>query len=151
MKNLRIKQVLQLLEEYGPMTGAEIAEMTDMSRIDASTALLRLNRANSKNPKRIHIIKWVEDHHGQRRYPRAVYALGDGSDAKKPKPDPNARKREYEARKKNRLKGSFVFNLGTPLVCLRSRSSHGTKTENSVRNAPTTDPSKTTLNTTRES
>lgn len=148
---MRIKQVLQLLQDYGPMTGAEIAEMTDMSRIDASTALLRLNKPNSKNPKRVHIIKWVEDHHGQRRYPRAVYALGDGSDAKKPKPDPNARKREYEARKKNRLKGSFVFHLGTPLVCLRSRSSHGTKTKNSAKSALITESIKTILDTTRES
>lgn len=145
LKNLtnRAKQILKLLDEFGPMTGAEISEMIDLGKQDTSAALLRMLKPNAKYPKRIHILRWVTDHHGQRRYPRALYAPGDGPDAKKPKADQNARKREYEARKKMRLKGSFVFNLGIPLVCLRSRSSHGTKTENSVKGALTSKSAKT--------
>jgi len=133
------------------MTSAEIVETTRMDIHNASDAILRLSKPNSKRPKRIYVLSWVTDHPGQRRYPRAIYALGDKPNAKKPKPDPNARKREYEARKKNRLKGSFVFHLGTPLVCLRSRSSHGTKTKNSAKSALITESIKTILDTTRES
>ena len=77
------------------------------------------------------------DHKNQRRYPRALYELGAGPNARKPKPDPNARKREYEARKKSILKTSSVFNLAVPLKCLRSRSTPGTKTANSASNAST--------------
>lgn len=139
----RINRIMSLLAEFGPMTAAEIMEMSGMDTHNTSDALLRLIKQNSKNPQRIHIIKWVTDQPGQRRYPRAVYALGEGPNTKKPKPDPNARKREYEARTKMRLKGSFVFNLGIPLKCLRSRSSHGTKTANSVRSAPTSESTKT--------
>jgi hypothetical protein len=139
-----VRQVRKILEkvtasdflkalEDGPMTSAELAEVLGASPRHASATMLLL----IKHPQRAHIKSWVNDHSGQRRYPRALYALGQGSNAKKPKADPLARKREYEARKKSIFKTSSVFNLAIPLKCLRSRSSHGTKTANSVKSAPT--------------
>ena len=130
-------QVLTCLQDYGPMTGAEISEMTGMSRFLTSATVGKMVKALPKRPQRIHIKKWVEDHFKQRRYPRAVYAIGPGPNAPKPKADQNARKREYYARKKAILKNSSIFNLAVPLKCLRSRSTPGTKIENSVKSANT--------------
>jgi hypothetical protein len=133
MKN---EKVLELLKD-GPMTSAEISEALGICAHHASSMMLRLIRENRKRPQLVHIKSWVTDHKNQRRYPRALYELGAGPNARKPKPDPNARKREYEARKKSILKTSSVFNLAVPLKCLRSRSTPGTKTANSVKSAST--------------
>lgn len=131
-----IKQILELLND-GPMTAAEITEALGLTNHHVSSVMGRLVVENSRHPQRVHIKSWVHDHFGQRRYPRALYALGKGSNAKKPKPDPLARKKEYEARKRSILKTASVFNLAVPLVCLRSRSTPGTKIENSVKSANT--------------
>jgi hypothetical protein len=133
MKN---EKVLELLKD-GPMTSAEISEALGICAHHASSMMLRLIKENRKRPQLVHIKTWVTDHKNQRRYPRALYELGEGPNARKPKPDPNARKREYEARKRSILKTSSVFNLAVPLKCLRSRSTPGTKTANSASNAST--------------
>jgi len=124
MKN---EKVLELLKD-GPMTSAEISEALGICAHHASSMMLRLIKENRKHPQLVHIKSWVTDHKNQRRYPRALYELGAG---------PNARKREYEARKRSILKTSSVFNLAVPLKCLRSRSTPGTKTANSASNAST--------------
>ena len=51
-------------------------------------------------------------HKRARTYPRAVFAMGDKPDAKKPKADQLAVKRRYYARLKSRTTMNSVINLG---------------------------------------
>lgn len=104
-------RILHLLAEYDELTRAEICEHLSMDRQYVSAIVSRLNRKTPTLPKRIYIVRYVHDAIGSRRYPRAVYALGDKPDARKPKSDVRAIKRRYEANLKRRLSGSSVFNL----------------------------------------
>lgn len=121
------------------MTGAEIAEAIGIDRHLTSQMMLKLIKASPKCPQRAHVCGWTYDQRGQRKYPRAVYAFGPGPNTRKPKPNPLAVKRDYEARKKSILKTSSVFNLAVSLKCLRYHATHGTKTENSAYSANTTE------------
>lgn len=119
------------------MTSVEIADHIGITTHLSSEMMINLSKKSPKRPQRVHIIQWVYDHPGQRKYPRAVYALGPGPNVKKPKSDQLALKRAYEARKKSILKTSSVFNLAVPIKCLRYPNTHGTKTANSAYSANT--------------
>lgn len=93
------------------MTMAEVCDVTGLDKYNAAAILQGLNNASARKPKRIYIVKYVFDHEGARRYPRAVYDIGDKPDAPKPKSDERQIKRRYRAAKKARLKANFVFNL----------------------------------------
>jgi hypothetical protein len=70
------------LLEYGPMTRTELAAVVDMPRSSISPVLTRM-RKPTKRPaagKRIHVSGWQEESEGQRKYPRAIYDLGDKDD-----------------------------------------------------------------------
>jgi len=103
--------VFEALLEYGPMTMAELVDTTGIDKYNAAAILQALCTPSSRKPKRIYIERYVFDHEGARRYPRAVYAVGDKPDAAKPKSDARATKRRYRAAKKTRMKANFVFNL----------------------------------------
>jgi hypothetical protein len=103
--------VYDALKDYGPMTMAEVCDVTGLDKYNAAAILQGLNNASARKPKRIYIVKYVFDHEGARRYPRAVYDIGDHEDARKPKADTEATRRRYRAAKKARLKANFVFNL----------------------------------------
>ena len=105
-------RILNLLATQGPMTRAELQQATGLERMYLSAVVTRLNREGAKTPKRIHIQGYVHDHEGKRKYPRAVYALGNAPDAKKPKSNPREIKRQYLARMKAKHKMNSVFNLG---------------------------------------
>lgn len=104
--------ILRKLEEEGPMTRAELCASLGMGHDYVSAVLTRLSRASKTLPKRVHIVGYAEDAVGKRRYPRAVYAIGDGQDKKRPRPDKKAVRRRYEENKRKLITGASVFNLG---------------------------------------
>lgn len=109
-------QVLQVLQEFGPMTAADIhafhlPEMQD--------TLIRVCLANLKgaggHKQVIRISAWVRDYgpDGQRFYLRAVYSVGTAPDAKRPKPLTNTEyNRRYRAKAKTiAARPCSVFDL----------------------------------------
>jgi len=109
-----IARVLELLQEVGPMTRAEMSQHLEIDRRNLASAVTRMIRPSPRLPRRIHILRYVSDMEGQRVYPRAVYALGDKPDAKRPVPDHKATKRRYNAKVRARNTANFVFNLALP-------------------------------------
>jgi DNA-binding MarR family transcriptional regulator len=108
----RVIDTLATIEEFGEVTAMELAEYLGITRYDACAVLNRMIKRTKAGLKRIYIIRYIHDHEGARKYPRAVYAQGDRPDAKKPKADQNAVKREYYARLRSRTTMNSVFNLG---------------------------------------
>mgnify|MGYP001170188560 CR=1 FL=1 len=111
-----VDRILNLLAENGPMTRAEIIDDLELPRDSVSAVVCRLHTKLAKTPKRIHIVRYDYEMEGQRRYPRAVFALGDGVDAKKPNRKAVLRenKRRYTERQHKKNKMNFVFNLAKP-------------------------------------
>lgn len=105
-------EILRLLTDYGPMTRSEICAHLGRDKEDVASCVSRLARKSPRAGKRIHVVDYVNDMEGERRYPRAVYALGDRHDKQKPAPDPLEVKRRYWARRKCRLTANSVFHLG---------------------------------------
>lgn len=112
-----------LLKELGPMTVAELiaAGVPGASHTVRKTAGYMAQPSKRRKPvgeRRIHITAWTYDAEGERPYPRPVYALGHGEN--KPKPATsvtsrvarNAIARKYQAARRKRLRGNFIFNLG---------------------------------------
>ena len=105
-------KILKAFEEHGEMTRKEVCDMIGIDRMYVSAVFTRMSKPWKTIPKRIHITRYVFDQEGQKRYPRAVYALGDKPDAKKPKADPKANRRRYEENLRKRMTGISVFHLG---------------------------------------
>jgi len=108
----RVVATLAAIVEFGEITAMELAEYLDITRYDAHAVLRRMNKRTKAGEKRIYVVRYIDDHDGARKYPRAVYAMGDKPDAKKPKADQLRVKREYYARLKSRTTMNSVFNLG---------------------------------------
>ena len=109
-----VARVLALIEECGPMSRAEIGDHLGIDRRQLSSVVSRMAKTSPRTPKRLYIARYVYDMEGQRTYPRAVYAIGDKPDARKPAPDPLGAKRRYNAKVKLRHTANFVFNLALP-------------------------------------
>lgn len=105
-------QIMRMLEENGPMSRSEICDHLGRDKEAVASIVSRLSTRSPNRGKRIHISAYVYDMEGERRYPRAVYALGDKPDKPKPKPDPQANKARYWANKVSRIKTNSVFHLG---------------------------------------
>lgn len=105
-------KTLDAMKEYGEITGVELAEHLGIDIRVAHGTLKRLSTRTRAGLKRMYIMRWDSDHQGAKRYPRPVYALGDQLDARKPKADQLARKREYYHRVKGKTLMNSVFNLG---------------------------------------
>lgn len=108
----RVIDTTAAIVEFGEITAMELAEYLGITRYDAHAVLNRMNKRTKAGLKRIHIVRYIDDHDGARTYPRAVFAMGDKPDAKKPKADQLAVKRRYYARLKSRTTMNSVFNLG---------------------------------------
>ena len=108
----RVIDTTAAIVEFGEITAMELAEYLGITRYDAHAVLNRMSKRTKAGVKRIHVVRYTYDHDGARKYPRAVYAMGDKPDAKKPKADQLAVKREYYARLKSRMTMNSVFNLG---------------------------------------
>ena len=111
-----IKRVIATLEEFGELSGAEVAEILDVTRFDAHAALSKLKRRTNDGLKRAHIVRYVYDNEGDRRYPRPVYRLGDDTCRAKPKSNVKAIAKKYRDSKKKRMQGTTVFNLAARLI-----------------------------------
>jgi hypothetical protein len=110
-----VQAIMDLLAELGPMTRAEIGQhLKAADTRDISPVMARMILATPRRPKRLYILGYTDDAEGQRRYPRAIYAIGDKPDAVKPKPDPKANRRRYDAKKRAIGTANFVFNLALP-------------------------------------
>lgn len=118
-----VADLLYILGEYGPMTRAEMGQYLKVDRRNLSSIITRMGKPTIRLPKRIYIERYVHDMEGQKQYPRAVYAVGDQPDAKRPLPDPKAAKRRYNARLKGKHTGNFVFNLALPRRIYENRTS----------------------------
>lgn len=111
-RGCRVIDTLATIVEFGEITAIELTEYLGICRYDAHAVLKRVNQRTKAGLKRIHIVRYIHDHEGARKYPRAVYAMGDKPDAKKPKADQLANKRAYYHRLKSRTTMNSVFNLG---------------------------------------
>lgn len=107
-----VKEILTMLEEEGPMSRAEICKRLGRDKDEIAAVVTRLNKRSPVSGKRIHVKEYVYDMEGERRYPRAVYALGAAKDAPKPVRDTKETKRRYWARSQLKLRANSVFNLG---------------------------------------
>ena len=112
MYGVRSRAILMALEQYGPQSRAELEVTANIPKDLISAIVSRLNRKTPRMGKQIHIVSYVYDAEGARRYPRAVYALGNGVDAKKPVANKKENKRRYAAKQKGFYKMNSVFNLG---------------------------------------
>lgn len=107
-----VSDITRLLHEVGPMTRAEMCQQLGMDRMTLSAVVTRMNRPGKTYPKRVYVTGYVFDHDGKRRYPRAVYALGDAPDAKRPRSNVKENKRRYREAEKLRMTMNSVFHLG---------------------------------------
>jgi hypothetical protein len=77
-------RILDALEHVGPMTTSDMQEHLGLKRDPGGSVLNRLTHRTKTMPKRVYIIDWRRSQDGQREYLRAVYALGDKPDKRKP-------------------------------------------------------------------
>ena len=107
-----VKLIMDSLEQFGPMTMNEVREIVKMPKNSVAATLSSLHRQRPRIGKRIHVKTYVFDAEGSRRYPRAVYAIGNLPDAIKPKSDEKAIRRRYLQNKKLKYTMNSVFNMG---------------------------------------
>lgn len=107
----RIEAILQALKDYGPMTRVDIELTLGLTKEQTSKLMSCIVNASPRKPQRAHILTYVEDQEGQKRYPRAVYAYGPGPIAQKPKRNPNAIQKRSRDKRKLLLATNSVFNL----------------------------------------
>lgn len=104
-----VAAVYRCLQDEGQATRAEIARSMGRDTEQIGSVLTRMNKPGVKLRKRIYVIDWVYDDEGDaRRYPRAVYAIGDKDDKPKPRAETAA---EHTQRYRDKRKGraSSIF------------------------------------------
>lgn len=106
--------VIAVLEQEEELTRAEICRALNIDRFLGSSVVTRMRRATKTLPKRIYIVRWVYEDDEGRYYPRAVFALGNKPDARKPKPN-KAKDNSARFRARKRDRASSVFNWAQPL------------------------------------
>ena len=106
-----VTKVLEALETFGQITAQEFADYADIGRYDAHAVLNRMNKRTKAGVKRIYVFDWTYDHDNARRYPRAIFKLGDLSDKRKPKPNVKENRRRSELKRNTTFRMSSVFNM----------------------------------------
>ena len=109
-----IAKAWEALHEFGKITAQEFADYADIGRYDAHAALAKMNKRTKAGEKRIYIANWTYVHDDAKRYPRAVFMIGDKPDKKKPKPNLRENRRRSEARRNTPFRMNSVFNMATP-------------------------------------
>lgn len=101
--------VREALRTVGPLTTRELAVFFPGSNHQAVAAVLHSMR--TLVVRQVHICEWTRDNGHGRTYLRAVYALGDGVDAKRPRKLTNAERcARYRARTARPKGPSSVFS-----------------------------------------
>lgn len=111
-KGVLVTKAWEALEEFGKITAQEFADYADIGRYDAHAALNKMNKRTKAGIKRIYVADWTYVHDDARRYPRAVFKLGDKPDKPKPKPNVKENRRRSEAHRNKTIRMTSVFNLG---------------------------------------
>lgn len=111
IKNGNTQRMLKLLDEIGPMTRNEIDECLGTHKNQTARLISECMKDTPTFGRRVYIKSWVMDHHGERMYPRAVYALGDGKDAPRPIKDTKAVQKRSRDKIKRLHQTNSVFNL----------------------------------------
>ena len=109
---MRTQAILTALEQYGNQSRAELEVTAGIPKLLIAAIVSRMNKRTPRAGKQIHISHYVYDAEGARRYPRAVYAVGDGVDAPKPKASHLENRRRYDAKKNAMYRMNSVFNMG---------------------------------------
>jgi hypothetical protein len=109
-----VEQILEALNECGPMTRQEICDQIGLDRLYVSAVISRMTKATPRKPKRLYITGYQFDADGQRRYPRAIYDIGDKPNARRVRDSRADITKRYRERKRKRLTGISVFHLGLP-------------------------------------
>jgi hypothetical protein len=104
-------KVLEALETFGQITAQEFADYADIGRYDAHAVLNRMAKRTKAGVKRIYVADWTYEHDDARRYPRAVFMVGDKPDKRKPKPDVRENRRRSEHKAIKTLRMNSVFNM----------------------------------------
>jgi hypothetical protein len=105
-------KALEAFAEFKRITAQEFADYADIGRYDAHAVLNRMNKRTKAGEKRIHVADWTYEHDDARRYPRAVFMLGDRPDKPKPKPDIRLNRQRSAHKTAKAIRMSSVFNMG---------------------------------------
>lgn len=109
-----VSKAWEALHEFGKITAQEFADYADIGRYDAHAALAKMNKRTKDGVKRIYIAEWTYNHDDARRYPRAVFMVGDKPDKPKPKPNLRENRRRSEASRNKIIRMTSVFNMALP-------------------------------------
>jgi len=105
-------KALEAFAEFGRLTAQEFADYADIGRYDAHAVLNRMNKRTKAGEKRIYVADWTYSHDDARRYPRAVFMLGDKPDKPKPKPNIRLNRQRSEHKTAKAIRMNSVFNMG---------------------------------------
>lgn len=109
-KNGDTDRIRKALDELGDMTATELCEQLGLERKSFHQLMRRL-RLNGE----AYIKKYVESDTNTRTTPVAMYSLGVGTDAAKPKKQKQIEvRRRYEEKRKLRNRTNSVFSLAKP-------------------------------------
>jgi hypothetical protein len=107
-----VVKAMEAFAEFGRLTAQEFADYADLGRYDAHAVLNRMKRRTKAGVKRIHIAAWTYEHDDARRYPRAVFMLGDKEDKQRPKPNVRLNRQRSEHKAIKSIRMTSVFNMG---------------------------------------
>lgn len=107
-------KALEAFAEFGRLTAQEFADYADIGRYDAHAVLNRMNKRTKAGEKRIYVADWTHAHDDARRYPRAVFMMGDKPDKPRPKPDIRLNRQRSEHKAIKAIRMTSVFNMGLP-------------------------------------
>jgi regulatory protein YycH of two-component signal transduction system YycFG len=108
---MHVIKALEAFSEFGRLTAQEFADYADIGRYDAHAVLNRMSKRTKAGEKRIYVFDWTYDHDDARRYPRAVFMIGDKPDKKKPKPNVKENRRRSEVKRNTTFRMNSVFNM----------------------------------------
>lgn len=109
-----IAKAWEALHEFGKITAQEFADYADIGRYDAHAALAKMNKRTKAGVKRIYVADWTYGHDDARRYPRAIFMIGDKPDKPRPKPNLRENRRRSEAHRNKIIRMTSVFNMALP-------------------------------------
>jgi hypothetical protein len=113
-KGVLVTKAWGALHEFGQITAQEFADYADIGRYDAHAVLNRMAKRTKDGLKRLYVFDWTYDHDDARRYPRAVFKIGDKPDKPKPKPNLRENRRRSEAHRNKTFRMNSVFNMAMP-------------------------------------